>query len=151
MAFEIYEQNFGQASVVFIGVGERGGYLAKEISRHLQEISPLEIQILSAHPDRESMESPLPVEFTPELGPVEGAHVVIVDDVLYTGRTLMSVISHVLRAKPAKLQTAILIDRGHRHFPVSSDFVGVELATTFHQHVFFELSADRKEVEAYLR
>ncbi len=151
MAYEIYERNFQAEELVVIGIDTRGGYLGNLIVSYLREISSLNINYLMADIDRESD----PISYGVDLGvgieELAGKQVVVVDDVLYTGRTLLNVVAILLQAGPKTIQTAILIDRGHRSLPVSSDIVGFELATTIQQHVSVEIDHDAQRVNAYLQ
>lgn len=149
MAYEIYEANYAAKKLVLIGIDERGGFLAKLIADYLKEICSLKIQLLDASLDREA-EGGMGITLSAKVDKLEGKHVVVVDDVLYSGYTLLNVVSILLQVGPASIQTAVLIDRGHRTLPVSADFVGIELATTLQQHVYFDRGASKKKMHAYI-
>ena len=149
MAYEIYEANYGESELIIIGIDERGGYLAGSLTQILEEISPLNLTLVDAHLDREHPES-MGIEISIDIEELTHKPVVVVDDVLYSGNTLLNVVSILLQAGPKTLRTAVLIDRGHRTMPVSADFVGMELATTIQQHVSFEISLDQTNAQAFL-
>ena len=151
MAFEIYERNYHHQVLHVIGVNERGSYLASKILEYLQKVSPLEFVYSQAQVDKHS--DPISYGIQLEMDPAElkGKDVIIVDDVLYTGRTLLNVVAILLQAGPSTIQTAILVDRGHRSLPISPDFVGVELATTLQQHVSVEIDREQEVAKAYLQ
>lgn len=151
MAFEIYEANYQEKKLYLIGIDERGGFLGKTLQQLLESISSLEIQYFQAHLDRRDSPEGLGIDLGLEtLDELRGQSVLVVDDVLYSGRTLLNVLAILLQGAPATLRTAVLIDRGHRLMPVSADFVGLELATTLQQHVSVEFSPDDQKVEAFL-
>ena len=150
MAFEIYERNYQAKDLYVMGIDERGGFLSVELIKHLQKISPIQIHPVSVHLDRESDPNSLGIELDADIDELKNNPIVVVDDVLYTGRTLLHVLAILLQAGPSSIQTAVLIDRGHRLLPVSSDYVGIELATTMHQHVSVEIDTNQHTAEAFL-
>ena len=137
MAYEIYEANFSAKKLVLIGIDERGGYLAGLLEGFLKEICPHKIELLDAQLDREADEG-IGITLSGDLDKLANQHIIVVDDVLYSGTTMLNVVAILLQVRPQSIQTAVLIDRGHRAMPVSSDFVGMDLATTIQQHVYFE-------------
>lgn len=140
MAFEIYESHYQESELLIIGIDERGGSLASKLMDQLKEISPIQLKYVNAKLDRESDPDAIGLEVALELKDVHNKPILVVDDVLYTGRTMLHVVSIFLQANPSSIRTAVLVDRGHRMVPVSADFTGLELATTFHQHVEFVVS-----------
>lgn len=151
MAYEIYEANYSETEVIIIGIDERGGFLANELCQYLREISPLSIISAGVQVDRTDAPQSIGIDLSIDIESLRGKSVVVVDDVLYTGFTMLHVISILLQAFPRRLHTAVLIDRGHRSLPISSDFVGLELATTIRQHVVVEVDTEARKTEAFLR
>lgn len=147
MAYQIYESNFGQERILIVGIDKRGGFLARQIADLLTEISPLRIDFTSALKVQGDQAIQLD-EQAPEL--IKGCPVVVVDDVLYSGKTLFLAIAEVFAHAPKRIQTAVLIDRGHRNLPVTHDFVGMLLATSLKQHVSVEISSSDSSATAYL-
>jgi len=147
MAFEIYESNFGAAELLVLGLNERGSYLADLLAERLRAISPIQVQQLRAlHRDHGfDIQSDNPGKA------IQGRPVLIVDDVLYSGTTLFKAMAAVFPLQPARIQTAVLIDRGHRNLPVSHDFVGILLATTLQQHVSVEIADVENSAIAYVQ
>ncbi|MEL7534854.1 MAG: phosphoribosyltransferase family protein [Bacteroidota bacterium] len=151
MAYEIYETHYQESQVFLIGIDQRGGYLARQLTGILKDISPLEIILVPAKLDRAQGPHAIGIELEGiEAEEFRGKPVVVVDDVLYTGTTLLNVVAILLQFAPGKIRTAVLIDRGHRNMPVSADFVGLELATTIQQHVSVEMKEDESSAEAFL-
>jgi pyrimidine operon attenuation protein/uracil phosphoribosyltransferase len=79
-----------------------------------------------------------------------GKVAIIVDDVLYSGLTVLNALTKLLPLKPSKIQVAVLIDRGHHHYPVTHDYVGMELATSLLQYVTVEVDEDQSKAAVYL-
>ena len=153
MAFEVYEQNFAEKEVILLGIAHRGGFLATQLAKRLKNISPLSVSLAGANLDREERQGKgglMEVDFSESPAFFAGKSVVVVDDVLYSGNTLLNVIAPLLNFQPSKIQTAILIDRGHRTMPVFSNIVGIELATSIQQHVFVEVNEQEGSAVAWL-
>lgn len=151
MAYEIYESHYGQEHITLIGIDQRGGFLGERLLSHLQKISSLQVTYLQAALDRQENDSLIGIDLEVEsLDTLENGHIVVVDDVLYSGSTLLNVISILLQARPASIQTAVLIDRGHRTMPVAADFTGMQLATTIQQHVQVKVDIESQRAEAFL-
>jgi len=142
MAHEIYERNYTEQAVYIIGVEERGGYLADRLTACLREISPLRVTQARAsldRTDRAGMVRLVPMKLSVEMEALHNHSAIVVDDVLYGGNTMLNVVAGLLPALPKSIQTAVLIDRGHRLMPIAPNFVGLELATSLQQHVSFEV------------
>ncbi|MCI4668578.1 MAG: phosphoribosyltransferase [Bacteroidia bacterium] len=148
IAYEVYESHYLEKELLVIGIDERGGKLANVLAEQLSEISPLDLTQVDAHLDRDSEAPSIGIELNIGLEEIKDRPILVVDDVLYTGTTMMNVVSILLYAFPKSIRTAVLVDRGHRMLPVSADFVGLQLATTYHQHVAFELQGE--DMSAYL-
>ena len=147
IAYEIYESNYSEKRLVVVGIGSRGGKIAKALIQRLEEISPLKIHYIPAE-KTDNPEGIRLVEDNPEVT-LAKTSVLIVDDVLYSGRTMFRTIAELDKYEPSRIQNAVLIDRGHRFIPVRPDFVGIELATTLKQHVSVEISSKNK-IQAFL-
>ncbi len=144
MAHEIVERNKG-GDVVLVGIQTRGVPLAERLARLIGEIEGRDVPVgaldiglyrddLAAHPMKELAETTLPVD-------VGGRVVVLVDDVLYTGRTIRAALDALTDfGRPAAVQLAVLVDRGHRQLPIRPDFVGKNLPTAAHERVRVSVS-----------
>ncbi|MBK9450329.1 MAG: phosphoribosyltransferase [Bacteroidetes bacterium] len=148
MAYEIYERNFAESTILLTGIGPRGGYLADRIQRHLNEISPLQVTradlVKVADRNELAWETPVSVET------LASGTILIVDDVLYSGGTVVQALILAADLRPAKIQTAFLIDRGHHLFPVTHDYVGMEMATSLKQYITVEVDPDTERAEAFI-
>ncbi|MEL6624954.1 MAG: phosphoribosyltransferase family protein [Bacteroidota bacterium] len=148
MAFEIYEAHYGEEELLIIGIDERGGYIAQALVDLLAEISPLSLVYIQAHLDRETNAPAIGIELEASVEDLYEKPLLVVDDVLFKGSTLLNVVSILLHAFPKTIRTAVLIDRGHRSLPIASDITGLTLATTIKQYVTVEIKDD--QISAYL-
>ena len=126
MAYEILENNRGADRLAFIGIGKRGYPIAKEIASVIEAVESVKIPV--AQIDVANMEDAAAVAEKFGFSP-NGASVVVVNDVLLTGRTVRSVIETVMRiGSPSRVQLAVLVERGGRELPLSADYVGVKVS-----------------------
>jgi len=129
------------SSFAIVGIHRRGAILAQRIhaltSELVERSVPLGFADISFHRDDLGRRPSAPVVHATQLDfPVEGRTIVIVDDVLYTGRTVRSAIDEIFDyGRPARVQLAVLIDRGHRELPIRPDYVGKNLPTAHDQRV----------------
>ncbi|MBL4715383.1 MAG: phosphoribosyltransferase [Bacteroidetes bacterium] len=147
IAYQIYESNYKEKEIVLAGIAPRGIIVAKMLSERLAAISTIKIHILNIDIDEtdpaKSKVSESNLEKT-----INNKVVILVDDVLNTGRTLTYGLGYFLNYSCKKIQTAILVDRNHKKFPIAADFVGLSLATTLQEHV--NVKFNKKENVAYL-
>lgn len=145
IAYEIYEHNSDEQEIIIAGIWDRGMILAEKIAAILQEISPLRIRLLQLNLDKQRPEG---VKLSEEMD-FSGRVIVLVDDVANSGRTMLYALKPFLQFLPRKIQTAVLVDRKHKSFPLSVDFVGYSLATTLQDMVMVEM--EKNEIKsAYL-
>lgn len=130
IAHEIVEHNRGVENVVLVGVRRRGVPLATRLRDYLQEFEgvtlPLGVLDITLYRDDLSERQDQPLVLTTDLPfDLHGKHVVMVDDVLFTGRTTRAALDALIdMGRPASIQLAVLIDRGHRELPIRADYVG---------------------------
>ena len=145
IAYEIYEHNSDEQEIIIAGIWDRGMILAEKIAAILQEISPLHVRLLQLNLNKQRPEG---VQLSEEMD-FSGKVIVLVDDVANSGRTMLYALKPFLQFLPRKIQTAVLVDRKHKSFPLSVDFVGYSLATTLQDMVMVEM--DENEIKsAYL-
>jgi pyrimidine operon attenuation protein/uracil phosphoribosyltransferase len=149
IAFQIYENNFEETALLLAGIAGEGYVLAQALAQELQLIAPFSINLLQLNLDKTQITQP---HIQSDLPPTDYANtvVVVVDDVLYTGRTLAFSLQPFLNVPVRKLQVAVLVDRNHPRYPVAADYKGYELSTTLTEHVDVVLS-DENRVGVYLR
>ena len=137
MAWEILEKNHQESHIVIAGISPKGSILAQRLSKHLSDISSIMVEVIEVKLDKvDPLSSPAQVSTHGELN---DKVVVLVDDVLKSGKTLMYGAQYFLNQPIKKLMTAILIDRDYKNYPVNADVVGLSLATTLQEHVTVDL------------
>ncbi|MDX5421604.1 MAG: phosphoribosyltransferase [Hymenobacteraceae bacterium] len=147
MAYEIYERNFEEQELVLAGIHENGYILAELLAAKLESVSPVKVQLLRITLDKNSpLQAPITLE--PEVGSLEAKAVILVDDVLNTGKTLAYTLNTFLPRNPKKVEIATLIDRHHPSYPVAATYTGYSLATTLRDRI--EVVLKETEVAAYL-
>lgn len=155
IAHEILERNKGVQDLVLVGIKTRGVFLARRLAERIQQIEGLPIPIgeLDIRPYRddrfEKTEVEVPLSNQKEVPEINGKTVVLVDDVLYTGRTVRAAMDALVDLGRARyIQLAVLIDRGHRELPIRPDFVGKNVPTSKNESVSVSLSEiDAKQDE----
>jgi pyrimidine operon attenuation protein/uracil phosphoribosyltransferase len=154
IAHEIIERNPDLRSVVLAGIPSRGDEIARRIADFIAEIEKIEVDSgvidVAMHRDDVGTRAQLPIVKTSELPtPLEGRTVIIVDDVLFTGRTVRAAIDAIGSfGRPARIQLAALIDRGHRELPIRADYVGKNLPTAANEKVRVRLDQTDGEPDA---
>ena len=145
IAYEIYENNYDEKDIIIAGIGGNGFLLAKRIVDVLQNISPLQIKLIEIIIDKKN---PLSKEIKIELSDEELKNkvIVLVDDVLNSGKTLIFGAKPFLSTPVKRLTTAVLVDRGHNRYPIKADFVGLSLSTTLQEHITVEINIKGKEI-----
>ena len=135
IAHEIVEHNAGADSLVFIGIITRGAVLAKRIAMIIKEMErvavPVGLMDISLYRDdvHSKLDQPV-VQRTDILFSLVDRNVVLIDDVLYTGRTIRAALDQINDfGRPRTIQLAVLVDRGHRELPIKADYVGVNIPT----------------------
>jgi pyrimidine operon attenuation protein/uracil phosphoribosyltransferase len=140
IAHEIVEKNPG-GEIALVGIHRRGAALAQRLhalaSELLDTSVPLGFVDISFYRDDLAIRPSAPIVHATQLDfPVDGRTIVVVDDVLYTGRTVRAAIDEVFDyGRPARVQLAVLVDRGHRELPIRPDYVGKNLPTSQDEHV----------------
>jgi len=147
IAHEIVEKNppgpqsGGDGGIALVGIHRRGAILAQRLQALISELQtpqvPLGFVDISFYRDDLTLRPSAPIVHATQLEfPVDGRTIVIVDDVLYTGRTVRSAIDQIFDyGRPAKVQLAVLVDRGHRELPIRPDYVGKNIPTAQEQRV----------------
>jgi len=135
IAHEVVERNQGTENLVLVGIRSRGVPLAEALQAKIREFEGVEVPTgtvdITLYRDDRSQIAPNPVVQATELPfAIEGTVVVLVDDVLFTGRTIRAALDAIIDyGRPRAIQLAVLIDRGHREFPIRADFVGKNVPT----------------------
>jgi pyrimidine operon attenuation protein/uracil phosphoribosyltransferase len=141
IAHEIVEHGAGPQDLVIVGIHRRGAVLATRLKRLLDELLDADVPLgdldIAFYRDDVATRPDQPVVHASHVEvPLEGRTVVIVDDVLYTGRTIRAAIEALFAyGRPDRVQLAVLADRGHRELPIRPDYVGKNLPTSRHERV----------------
>ena len=145
LAWQVYEKNSSEKEIIIVGISERGFMLAKQLSAYIQEISKIKTKLAHLGLDKDT---PYNKEVTLNLEVKEYTNkvVVLVDDVLNSGKTLMYAAKHFLTTPLKRLAIMVLVDRNHNRYPVKADYVGLSLATTLQEYINVELKGANKGV-----
>lgn len=149
IAFQIYENNVDESALILAGVVGEGYVLAQALAQALRSIAPFAVELLQIELDKAQPSQPV-IQADHEAADYINKVVILVDDVLYTGRTLAFSMQPFLSVPVHKLQVAVLVDRNHPRYPVLADYKGYELSTTLTEHVDVVLS-DQDQMGVYLR
>lgn len=148
MAYEILEDNLNEKEIIMAGIVDKGYTIAKQIKKALESISDIQVTLMKIELDKDSTHLQAMTDI--EVAKASNKVVILVDDVLNSGRTLAYGLGVFLDIPLKKLRTLVLIDRSHRIFPVSPDYTGLELATILKEHVEVVLDEKGKEDAVYL-
>jgi len=148
IAFQILEDNFDEKEIILAGIVPRGNKLAKRLKKVIEKISDLNVSVLNIELEKES--SSLNAKTDLSVDQCANKVIIVVDDVLNSGRTLVYGLGLFLNIPTKKVRTVVLVDRSHKLFPIHTDFVGIELSTVSQEHVSVILDNDGEEDAAYL-
>ncbi len=154
MAHQILENNHGAENLALVGIVTRGDLLAKRLQEKIEEIEGTKVPLgkldISFYRDDFATHLAPEVHSTDILFDLDGKDVVLVDDVLYTGRTIRAALDALMDiGRPACVQLAVLVDRGHRELPIRADYVGKNVPSAADENVrlFLEEVDGKSEVE----
>lgn len=140
MTYEIIERNKGIDNLVIVGIKTRGAYLAQRIAKRLEQLEgasvPVgELDISMYRDDRKHTDDPVVKDSQLQFD-ITGKHVILVDDVLFTGRTIRAALDALIdQGRPDRINLAVLVDRGHRELPIRPDFIGKNIPTAMDEQV----------------
>lgn len=147
MAYQIYEANVTEDTVIIAGIQENGYLLAKKLKKMVEKISPITVVLCEVYIDkknpREKITTSIPA------ASYQNHSLVLVDDVLHSGTTLIYGVKHFLDVPLKQFKTAVLVDRNHKKYPVKADYKGISLSTSINENiaVIFEKNNDRAILE----
>ena len=143
IAWEIYEDNTQNDSIYLIGICGRGEILASKLGEEISKISSIKVNLVVLNINKDN---PIEVNLSFDLKSLSNQVVILVDDVLNTGKTLMYSCQFLLTINLLKLNTAVLVERLHNNYPIKANYVGLSLATTLQNYVSVILEGNRKGV-----
>lgn len=145
IAHEILEHNTNVESIAIVGILTRGAHLARRIAGLIEELEgvavPVGLMDISLYRDdvHQKLDQPV-IQRTDILFPVQDKNIILIDDVLFTGRTIRAALDHIVDfGRPRTIQLAVLVDRGHRELPIKADYVGVNIPTSRSDQVVLEV------------
>lgn len=139
MAYEILENNIDENRIILAGIPENGTVIARNIQKILSEISSIKTELI-----RISLDKRLPKEVKLDKNvDFNNQVVIIIDDVVNSGKTLLYAVKPFLEFQPKKIQTLVLVERSHNNFPVQPDYVGLSISTTLQEHIFVEVDGEK--------
>ena len=144
LAFEVYENNFSEKELLIVGIDGNGYKVAGLLAEKLKKISSLKIALGKIKLDKNKPWEGRPSVDFDEKAIVNKA-IILVDDVLNSGKTLMYAVKLFLDKPVKKINTVILVDRSHTRFPVKADYVGLTLSTSLQEHIEADFSKKEKE------
>ncbi|HEX5171557.1 MAG TPA: phosphoribosyltransferase family protein [Cyclobacteriaceae bacterium] len=146
MAYEIYENNFKEKQLVLAGIEGQGYVLAKAVMKELESVSPIVVKLVKVGIDKLAPQQS-DVTLDCDIKEIKKKCVILIDDVLNTGRTFAYGLKPFLDIEVKKIETAVLVNRSHTTFPIYPKYTGYELSTTIDDHVQVDLG---KEPAVYL-
>ena len=146
IAYQIYESNVDETELIIAGIESNGYLLAKKIKANLDKISNIESTLCKVNINKPEPTSPIKTSIPAE--DYTNKSLVLVDDVLNSGSTLIYGIKHFLDVPLKQFKTAVLVNRNHKKYPVKADFKGISLSPSLYEHVHVNLS--KQPYEAYL-
>lgn len=148
IAYQILEDNLNEKEIVLAGIWDRGYKLAVRLKKVLTKISDLKITMLKVELDR--VASKLIASTDLDESHWKNKVIILVDDVLNSGKTLAYGLGVFLNTPHKKIRTVVLVDRSHKIFPIATDFVGLQLATVLKEHVDVIMDVEGEDDRVYL-
>lgn len=133
IAYQIYESNVDEKEIILAGIESNGYVLAKKLKTVLKKISPLEPILCKVSIDKKNPLNIIKTSISPE--DYKNKSVVLIDDVLNSGTTLIYGVKHFLNVPLKQFKTAVLVNRNHKKYPVKADFKGISLSTSLKEHI----------------
>lgn len=138
IAYEIYESNVNQEQVILAGIIGNGYKIAQMIATQLENISPLKVILCEVQIDKKQPREQITTSIS--VSEYQNRSLVLIDDVLHTGTTLIYGVKHFLDVPLTQFKTAVLVDRNHKRYPIKADYKGISLSTSLNENVAVEFS-----------
>ncbi|MGK0386156.1 MAG: pyrimidine operon attenuation protein/uracil phosphoribosyltransferase [Patiriisocius sp.] len=147
IAYQIYEANISEEEVIIAGIKENGYTFAKKLKTAVEKISPIKVTLCQVRIDKKNPIASISTSLKPEA--YQNKSLLLVDDVLHSGTTLIYAVKHFLDAPLKQFKTAVLVDRNHKKYPIKADYKGISLSTSINENVavIFEPGNDRAVLE----
>lgn len=137
IAYQIYENNIDEKEIIIAGISENGYYLAKKLKDIIENISELKVTLCEVIINKKNPLDKIITSISPDI--YTNKSLILVDDVLNTGTTLMYAVKYFLDVKLKQFKTAVLVNRNHKKYPIKADFKGISLSTSIQEHITFEI------------
>ncbi|MFD2917541.1 phosphoribosyltransferase family protein [Psychroserpens luteus] len=147
IAYQIYECNIEEEEIILAGIEDNGFILAKKLKQVLEKISDITPVLCKVTIDKKNPLNDIKTSLTKE--EYSNKSIVLIDDVLNSGSTLIYGVKHFLDVPLKQFKTAVLVNRNHKKYPVKADFKGISLSTSLHEHVEIDLTS--KAYQAFLK
>lgn len=147
IAYQIYESNIDETEIILAGIDQNGYVLAKKLKRILTEISSIKPQLCKVIINKKSPINTIKTSLTK--AEYTNKSIVLIDDVLNSGTTLIYGVKYFLDVPLKQFKTAVLVNRNHKKFPVKADFKGISLSTSLNEHI--EVVLDTNNYEVFLK
>jgi pyrimidine operon attenuation protein/uracil phosphoribosyltransferase len=147
IAYQIYESNLDETDLILAGIANSGFVFAKRLKTVLEEISDLNIILCEVKLDKKNPLSGVKTSLASS--EYQDKSIVLIDDVLNSGTTLIYGIKHFLEVPLKQFKTAVLVDRSHKKYPVKADFKGISLSTSLNETVKVTFSEGKDKVELF--
>ncbi len=141
ISYQILETNLQNSMLVIAGIESNGYLIAKELKKILNKLSNIEVILCKVKIDKKNPRKPIETSISKE--EYSNKSIVLVDDVLNSGSTLIYAVKHFLEVELAQFKTAVLVNRNHKKFPVKADFKGISLSTSIQSQVIVEFKGSK--------
>ncbi|MGJ8666446.1 MAG: phosphoribosyltransferase family protein [Patiriisocius sp.] len=147
IAYQIYEANVNEKEIIIAGIKSNGYILAEKLKKQVEKISPISVLLCEVKIDKKNPTNPITTSLDSEI--YKNKSLLLVDDVLHSGTTLIYGVKHFLNVPLKQFKTAVLVDRNHKKYPVKADYKGISLSTSINENVavIFEKNNDRAVLE----
>jgi len=144
IAYQVYETFVDENEIIIAGISGGGLKFAKKLHQALSEVTDIKITLCEVKMDKENLLNPITTSLSEN--EYQNKALVLADDVLNSGGTLIYAIRHFLNVPLKKFKTAVLVDRNHKRYPVKADFKGISLSTSLQEHVIVNFKANNYSV-----
>jgi pyrimidine operon attenuation protein / uracil phosphoribosyltransferase len=147
IAYQIVENNYEEKELILVGIKPNGFTYAQQLKKEIESIDNIKVTLVGLTLNKQNpLGSEIKLESSTSLN---DKSIIVVDDVANTGKTLYYALKPIMEFSPRKVQAVVLVDRQHKLFPVTADFIGLSLSTTLQEHIVVEFD-EKKQSTAYL-
>jgi len=133
IALQILESNVDEKQLFLVGVADNGLLFAERIQKELQNYSSIQTELIGLEINKKNPTEK--IKISKDVNACKDASIIVIDDVLNTGSTLIYAVNQFLEVPIKRLQTAVLVNRNHKRYPIKADFKGLSLSTSYKEHI----------------